>query len=77
MLSQALNISVHPAQINGTKRIYHATFRLPCSESAVSMLSFKKTPLKISLLTYSLHIFGPPPRIQKTNGKFWGKIPYV
>ena len=45
MLPQALNISAHPAKINGTKIIYHATFRQSRSESAVSMLSLKKTPL--------------------------------
>ena len=45
MLSQALNLSVHPAKIIGTKRIIHATFRQPRSEFAVSILSLKKTPL--------------------------------
>ena len=45
MLSQALDIQVNPAKINGNIRIYHATFRQPRSESAVSILSLKKTPL--------------------------------
>ena len=50
MLSQALNISVHPAKIIGTKIIYHVTFRQPHSESAISMFLLKKTPLALVVL---------------------------
>ena len=33
------------AKINETQKINHATFRQPLRQSAISMLSLKKTPL--------------------------------